>query len=270
MRASAVTARVASLVAAAALTSCGARGFVVPTGPGTVEPTLAQAYQASIASCGELRSLTADIKLSGRVDGRRVRGTLQVGLTRDGGVRIEAIAPFGAPIFTIAGSADSGTLWLPRSREVVRAAPAEILEALTGVSLPPSGLFEIVTGCPAADDAVVKAERFTKPDLARVALRSGAEVWWRPGVAPLRPLGARRAGALVEYRTFAGDRPQALRLAATPGAPGTPAASRADLSLSLEQVEANVALGDEAFTLAVPDGAKGLTLSELRQAGVLR
>ncbi len=51
---------------------------------------------------------------------------------------------------------------------------------------------------------------------------------------------------------------------------GRPRASRADLSLSLEQVETNVALGDEAFTLAVPDGAKGLTLAELRQAGVLR
>lgn len=267
MRASAA---IASLVAASTLSGCAARGFVVPTGVGTVEPTLAQVYQASIASCGELRSITADIKLSGRVDGRRVRGTLQVGLTRDGGVRIEAVAPFGAPIFTIAGQADSGTLWLPRSREVVRATPSEILDALTGVSLPPSGLFEIVTACPASDDAVVKAERFSKPDLARVALRSGAEVWWRPGVAPLRPLGARHDGALVEYRTFAGDRPQTVRLGARPAATGTPAASRADLSLTLQQVESNVALPDEAFTLAVPDGAKVLTLSELRQAGVLR
>ena len=249
---------------------CAARGFVVPTGPGTVEPTLAEAYQASIAPCGDLRSLTADIKLSGRVDGRRVRGTLQVGLTRDGGVRIEAVAPFGAPIFTIAGRADAGTLWLPRSREVVRAAPAEILEALTGVALPASGLFEIVTACPASDDAVVKAERFSSPDLARVSLRSGAEVWWRPDVSPLHPLGARRVGALVEYRAFDSDRPQTVRLAATPGTAGTPGASRADLSLALQQVETNAALGDEAFALAVPDGAKVLTLIELRQAGVLR
>lgn len=256
----------ASLGVSLFVAGCAARGFVVPTGPGTVEPALAQAYQASVASCRDLRSLTADIKLSGRVDGRRVRGTLQVGLTRDGGVRIEAVAPFGAPIFTIAGRADAGTLWLPRSREVVRAAPADILDALTGVALPPSGLFEIVTACPAADDAVVKAERFTEPDLARVSMRSGAEVWWRPDVAPLHPLGARHAGAVVEYRAFAGDRPQVLRLGA---APGTNSAPRADLSLTLQQVDTNVALGDEAFTLAVPDGASVLTLSELRQAGVL-
>jgi outer membrane biogenesis lipoprotein LolB len=270
VRGSALLSLAASLAATLLFAGCAARGFVVPTGAGTVEPTLAQAYQASIASCGDLRSLTADIKLSGRVDGRRVRGTLQVGLTRDGGVRIEAVAPFGAPIFTIAGRADAGTLWLPRSQEVVRAAPAEILEALTGVALPASGLFEIVTACPAADDAVVKAERFTKPDLARVSLRSGAEVWWQPGVSPLHPLGARRAGALVEYRAFAGDRPQTVRLGAVPGTTGTTVASRADLTLTLQQVESNVALGDEAFTLPVPDGAKALTLAELRQAGVLR
>jgi hypothetical protein len=257
----------ASVALSAALAGCAARRFVVPTGPGTVDTSLAQAYQASVAPCGDLRSLTAEIALSGRVDGRRVRGTLQVGLTRDGGVRIEAVAPFGAPIFTIAGRADAGTLWLPRSQDVVRAAPAEILEALTGVSLPPSGLFEIVTACPAPDDAVVKAERFAEPELARVALRSGAEFWWRPGAAPLRPIGGRRGGAVFEYRAFAGDRPQAVRLGATPGEPGP---SRADLSLTLKQVEANVALGDEAFTIDVPAGATALTLGELRQAGVLR
>jgi hypothetical protein len=189
-----------------------------------------------------------------------------MGLTRDGGVRIEAVAPFGAPIFTIAGRADTGALWLPRSREVVRAAPAEILDALTGVSLPPSGLFEIVTACPAADDAVVKAERFEQPALARVSLRSGADVWWKPGVGPLRPLGTRRQGAIAEYRQFAGDRPQTLRLGGAPGA----GASRADLTLTLKGVEINPVLGREAFTIDVPEGARGLTLSELRQAGVLR
>ena len=61
-----------------------------------------------------------------------------------------------------------------------------------------------------------QGERFAKPDLARVSLRSGTEVWWRPAVAPLRPLGARRAGAVVEYRAFAGERPQIVRLGATP------------------------------------------------------
>ena len=58
-----------------------------------------------------------------------------------------------------------------------------------------------------------------------------------------------------------------LRDGAVPGEAG---ASRADLSLTLKGVESNVALGDEAFALDVPAGARGLTLAELRQAGVLR
>ena len=265
MRASRVVLGLAG-AAALALAGCAPKAFVVPTGPAVVEPSLAQTFQASLASCADLRSFTAEVALAGRVDGRRIRATLQIGLTRDGGVRVEAVAPFGAPIFTIAGRADTGTLWLPRSREVVRAAPAEILDALTGVSLPASGLFEMLTACPAADDAVVKAERFETPALARVSLRTGTEVWWRPGVTPLRPLGARRQGAVAEYKTFAGDRPAVVRLGGAPGA----GASRADLTLTLKGVETNPALGPEAFTVDVPEGARGLTLSELRQAGVLR
>jgi hypothetical protein len=260
---------VLAAVVAVAVSGCGApRGFVAPTGAGTPDTSLAEVYQRAVAPCADLRSITADVALSGRVDGRRVRGTLQIGLTRDGGVRIEAVAPFGAPIFTIAGRADEGTLWLPRTREVVRAGPAEILQALTGVTLPPEGLFEILTACPGTSDAVVKAERFASPSLARITLRGGAEVWLRPDARPVQPVAVRREGAIAEYRAFApaSSRPLAVRLRDTP-AGGAP---RADLTLTLKQVETNVALGPEAFTLAVPDGARGLTLSELRQAGVLR
>lgn len=263
------SARCRASVALAALvlvSACAPRRFAAPTTGGTPDPALGEAFQKANAACAELRTLTADIGLSGRVDGRRVRGTLQVGLTRDGGVRIEAVAPFGAPIFTIAGRADEGTLWLPRSNEVVRAAPSAILEGLTGVSLPPAGLFELVSACPAADDAVVRAERFTSPDLARVTLRGGAEIWWKPGPAGVQPIAVRREGAVAEYLAFAAGRPQKLRL----GTPAAAGAARADLTLTVKGVDANVALGAEAFTVDVPAGAKVLALSELRQAGVLR
>ena len=138
-----------------------------------------------------------------------MRGRLHVGLTRDGGVRIEAVAPFGAPMFTLAGSASGGVLWLPRSQEAVRATPSEILEALTGVGLGPADLFEIVTACPGADDPAVKTDRFEKDGLARATLRRGAMVWWKPAVMPLQPVAVQREGALVEYpqlcrRTAAG------------------------------------------------------------------
>jgi len=254
-------------VATLTTAACAARGFVPPTAPGTADAALATAYRASIARCADLRSLTAEIALAGKVDGRRVRGRLQVGLTREGGVRIEAVAPFGAPMFTLAGGASGGVLWLPRSQETVRATPSEILEALTGVGLGAGDLFEIVTACPGVDDVSVKTERFDQAHLARAILRRGATVWWTPGVAPFRPLAVQREGALVEYRTFAGDAPQSLRLTAA-GTGG--AAGRADLTLTLSQVEPNPSLGPDAFALDVPPGAKVLTVSELRQAGVLR
>ena len=267
MRGSGAFPRVALVLATLLTASCAARGFVPPTAPGTADAELATAYRASIARCGDLRSLTAEIALAGKVDGRRVRGRLQVGLTRDGGVRIEAVAPFGAPMFTLAGTASDGVLWLPRSQETARATPSEILEALTGVGLATGDLFEIVTACPGVDDVSVKTERFAQAHLARAILRRGATVWWTPGATPFRPLAVQREGALVEYRTFAGEQPQALRLTAA-GAGG--AAGRADLTLTLSQVERNPSLGPEAFALDVPPGAKVLTISELRQAGVLR
>ena len=265
MRASVLAAPV--LAAALFAPGCAARGFAPPAGPGPPDAALGDAYSAAMARCTGLRSITAEVALSGRVDGRKARGRLQIGLTRDGGVRVEAVAPFGAPMFTIAGRPDGGVLWLPRSKETVRATPAEILDALTGLSLSPSGLFEILTACPAEDDAVVKTERFGSPDLARATYRLGTMVWWRPGANPVRPIAAQREGATVEYGVFAGDRPQSLTLRAAPGTGGTP---RAELKLALAQVEANVALGPEAFTLDVPTGAHVLTLAELRQAGVLR
>jgi hypothetical protein len=260
--------RLAALVLATlTAAACAARRFVPPTAPGTPDAGLAAAWGASIARCADLRSLAAEIALAGKVDGRRVRGRLQVGLTREGGVRIEAVAPFGAPLFTLAGGASGGVLWLPRSQETVRATPSEILEALTGIALGTGDLFEIVTACPGVDDASVRTERFDQAGLARAILGRGTTVWWKPGVTPLRPIAVQREGALVEYRAFAGDRPQSLRLSAT-GTGG--AAGRADLTLTLSQVEANPALGPEAFTLDVPPGARVLTISELRQAGVLR
>ena len=99
------------------------------------------------------------------------------------------------------------------------AAPAEILDALTGVSLPPSGLFEIVTACLGADDAVVKSERFAKPDLARVSLRSGAEVWWRPGVRRCGRSAAAGPGPSSNIRAFPAIDRRSVRLGAAPGQP---------------------------------------------------
>ena len=56
-------------------------------------------------------------------------------------MRLEAVAPFGKPAFMLRRAARSATLVLPRDERVLRgAAPAAIVEALTGVALGPAEL----------------------------------------------------------------------------------------------------------------------------------
>jgi hypothetical protein len=47
-------------------------------------------------------------------------------------------------------------------------------------------------------------------------------------------------------------------------------AGRVDITLALSQVDVNVPVPDEAFTVNVPPDAAPLTLEELRQAGPMR
>ena len=62
-------------------------------------------------------------------------------------MRLEAPAPFGRPIFTLAMHDDAATLVLNREGRVLRdAQPAELIEALTGVALNPDELRAAVAG----------------------------------------------------------------------------------------------------------------------------
>lgn len=69
----------------------------------------------------------------------------------------------------------------------------------------------------------------------------------------------------MEYRDFAGARPQRVRLRAQPSGDS----AGADLTLTISQVEINVTLPDNVFSLDVPANAVPLTLEELRDAGPL-
>ena len=63
-------------------------------------------YRAAAAQCPGLQTLTAEIGLSGRAAGERLRGRLIAGFGEPDAMRIEAVAPFGAPLFVIASRAD--------------------------------------------------------------------------------------------------------------------------------------------------------------------
>ena len=59
-------------------------------------------------------AIEGELSLSGRAGGERVRGRILTGLEAGGAVRLEAVAPFGAPFFILAGRSERATLVLPR------------------------------------------------------------------------------------------------------------------------------------------------------------
>src|SRR6188768_3061448 len=128
--------------------SCAARTPPRPTGPPTPDPSAADAFVAATASCKGFRSIEGELSLSGRAGNERVRGRILTGLESGGAVRLEAVAPFGAPFFVLAGRAERATLVLPREHRVLKdTAVADVLERLTGLTLGADDLRLIVSGC---------------------------------------------------------------------------------------------------------------------------
>ena len=124
-------------IVAAAGTACGPRRVTLPTGAGTPAADYAPIFDAATARCRAVRTLTADLALSGSAGRQRVRGHLLAGFA-PGALRLEGVAPFGGPVFIFAADNGRGTLLLPRDRRVLApesASPADVLNALAGVPL---------------------------------------------------------------------------------------------------------------------------------------
>ena len=117
-------------------------------GTPTPDPAAADAFVTATAACKGFRSIEGELSLSGRAGGERVRGRVVTGLESGGAVRLEAVAPFGAPFFVLAGRNETATLVLPREHRVMKdTAVAAVLERLTGLALGADDLRLIVSGC---------------------------------------------------------------------------------------------------------------------------
>jgi hypothetical protein len=210
--------------------------------------------------------MTAEVSVSGTVGTKRMRGRVIVGFDRPGRMRLEGVAPIGAPVFILAADGGTATLLMPRAREVLLGEPTQsLLAALIGVSLGPDDLESILAGCVVPDAEPRDGRRFAG-GWARVDLDGGSAAYlrteggrWRVA-AGYRPLVA----VQYEYESQGDPRPSAVRLRSTAdGGPG------ARLRLALSQVETNVPIADKAFTVAVPADAVPITLADLRQSGPL-
>jgi len=218
-----------------------------------------------------VRTLTAELALSGRAGRQKLRGRVIAGFARPASMRLEGVAPFGPPAFILASHDGNAVLLLPRDTpHVLRGAkPEDILGALTGVSLGPADLQAILTGCVMPTPRAT-AGRLHTNGWASIDLTGGATLYLQPvGVGrglsapPWVIRAAKRAGWEIEYPAWANGFPQSVRLQSDQ------ADAMVDLTAGLSQIETNKDLEDAAFTVDVPAGAEPITLDELRENGPL-
>jgi outer membrane lipoprotein-sorting protein len=245
-----------------ALSGCAAKRITLPADPGTPLPDFATVHAELSGTCSGIRTLTAELSLSGRAGEQKLRGRVVAGFERPASMRLEGVAPFGAPAFILVARAGEATLLLPRDERVVRnAKPEEILGALTGVSLAPADLQAILTGC------VVPSPRATAGRVhgngwASIDLEGGATLFAQRQGQQWHLRAARRGVWQVEYMMGTGTVPSSVALHAEMPV-------RVDLTADISQVETNIVLDAAAFTVNVPAGATPLSIDTLRANGPL-
>ena len=254
-------------LAALSSASCGAALMKLPSGPGSPASDAASALDQATTVCRAVRTLTAEISVSGSAGGRRLRARLSAGVASPDSARLEAVAPFGQPLFIFVATGSDATLVLPRDDRVLEhGRPGAVLEAVAGVPLDANDLRETVTGCGSGASGPAQARRFGD-DWRAVPARSGGVLYLhREGTnAPWRLVAAdglaeNGRGWRAEYRDFLNDLPRTVRL--------TGAGPQAfDLQLALSQVEINVPLEAAVFHVQIPGSARPITLDELRRSG---
>ena len=250
--------------------SCGVPLMKLPSGPGAPAPDAADLLAQATSACRGVRTITAEIAVSGSVGGRRARGRLSAGLSAPASARLEAVAPFGQPLFIFAAIGGDATVLLPRDERVLEHGPPElVLEALAGVPLGTAELRATLTACAMGAADATRARQLGDRWRA-VPVGPGHEVYlhrdstsapWRL-VAALRHAAGLQRGWRAEYRDFQNDLPRIVRVTSESAGP-----SGFDLQLALSQVETNVPLDPAVFRIQIPKAASSITLEELKQAG---
>ncbi len=264
-------------LAAAALAlvavSCGAPLMKLPSGPGQPSPDAGDALAQATRTCRGVRTLTAEVAVRGSAGGRRLSGRLSAGVAAPASARLEAVAPFGPPVFIFVATGIDATLLMPRDDRILEhGRPDAVLAAVAGVPLSAPDLRAVLTGCAEAAPEFGASRQLGElwrvvPGMEGGELylrRDRATAPWRLVAAVTRSRHEREWRA--EYRDFQGDLPRAIHVMSVES--GTPGAAF-DLSLTLSQVDVNVDLEDAVFRVKVPATAQPITIDELRRSGPL-
>jgi hypothetical protein len=237
----------------------------LPVEPGVPASDFSTSYLEATNGCRPVTSMTSEIAVTGSVAGQRLRARILAGFKAPS-ARLEAVAPFGAPLFIFVATGSDATLLLPRDERVVpHADSAEVLQAIAGVKLSPSELLQTLTGC-------ASPVNWGNPQAIGEQWRTasgvgGSKLYLRrdsPGTpwhvaAIVFPGGGLQSDWRAEYSQFQNGLPQAVRLVAADR-------QRFDLALKLTQVEINLQLGPEVFRVDVPASARPMTIDELKDA----
>jgi len=259
--------RAGALIAVILSAGCGAARIALPSGPGSPAADAVDVLRQATARCREVRSYSAELAVSGRANGQRLRGRVLVGLAAPASALLDATAPFGASIFIYAATDGRVTLLLPRDRRVLQDDdPAAVLEAVTGVPLDPTDLRRMLTGC--VPDPEPGGGRAFGASWRAVPVAGGEAFLRREGdAAPWRLVavthGQGAAGWRAEFSSFEGALPSTIRLESGDGG------RRFNLRLVLSQAEVNPGLAPEVFEIRVPASADPISLEELRRSGPL-
>jgi hypothetical protein len=259
--------RAAGAVAAAVFSAaCGAQLQKLPAGAGAPAADAAAALTEATEACSRVTSLTAELAVSGRANGQRLRGRVLAGLAAPASVYLDAVAPFGASVFIYAAANDAATLLLPRDARVLRHGdPAAVLAAVTGVPLGAADLRMTLTGCLSGTQGTGRQfgeawRSVTGADHQAWLHRQTRREPWRLVAVVHRPGG--EAEWRADYSDFQDHLPRTVHLISADG-------RRFDLHLGLSQVEVNVPLGADVFEVKVPASAQPITLEELQRSGSL-
>ena len=257
----------APLIATLLASACGTPSVTLPSGSGTAFPGAVDAFHEAVQACQSVKTLSASLSLSGRAGSTKLSARVDAGFAAPGRLRLEGFPKInfgGKPFFILVANGSDATLVLTRDGRVLRgAAPAAIIEALTGIALEPDEMRGLVAGCALADGEPSEGRTF---DRGWASVQAGAAaVYLRQIDAHWRVAGARRGSLAIEYSDFTAGRPAAARLRTTPATH----VAAADLSIRISQLETNGTLQDAVFSVEVPKGATPLTLEELRRAGPL-
>lgn len=256
--------KVAALAAAVVLLAgCAARAPQRPQDPGTPDATAVDAFRAATKQCAGLKTLTAEIRLSGRAGGERLRGTLHAGFAAPAALRFEAMAPFGAPVFILAGRDNRATLYFPRDNRVLPdVALADVLDRLTALALNADDVRLVLTGC-LTQTATPSEGRMWTGGLRGVTLAPNITAYLRDSNGTPVVVAADYGPWLVDYTDHLNGWPRSVRIRSRE-------AGRVDATARLDQLEMNIALDDAAFIVEVRPDAERITLNDLRAIAPLR